>query len=184
MEEIAGWIAPVATMIAAMMTAANLGTRITGWGFVLFTVGSVGWTTVAVASGQGNLLWTNIFLTVVNLAGIWRWLGRQARVEDAADADVARSRDDAAAAPMFATSGLQGRAVLGDDGARIATAVEALADCRTGRIDHLIVSVGGVGGVGETLHRLDWGAVRTCDDTLTTGLDAAGARALATATRP
>ena len=183
MEEIAGWIAPGATMIAAMMTAANLGTRTTGWGFVLFTVGSIGWTTVAAASGQPNLLWTNIFLTLVNLAGIWRWLGRQARVEDVADADVARSEDDADADPVFATSGLQGRAVMGRDGARIATAVEALADCRTGRIRHLIVSVGGVGGVGETLHRLGWDEVETCGDTLTTALDPAGVRALATATR-
>ena len=42
-EEMAGWIAPIATMIAAMMTAANLGARVTGWGFVVFTVGSIAW---------------------------------------------------------------------------------------------------------------------------------------------
>jgi hypothetical protein len=29
----AGWVAPAATMIAAMMTAANLGARVIGWGF-------------------------------------------------------------------------------------------------------------------------------------------------------
>jgi hypothetical protein len=40
MNDIAAWIAPAATVIAAVMTAANLGARITDWGFVVFTVGS------------------------------------------------------------------------------------------------------------------------------------------------
>ena len=45
MESIAGWVAPVATTIAALMTASNLGSRITGYGFIVFTVGyaSIGW---------------------------------------------------------------------------------------------------------------------------------------------
>ncbi len=43
MESIATWLAPIATTIAALMTASNLGTRITGWGFVVFTVGSLAW---------------------------------------------------------------------------------------------------------------------------------------------
>jgi hypothetical protein len=38
-------------MIAAMMTPANLGARVTGWGFVLFSVGAVAWVTVALGSG-------------------------------------------------------------------------------------------------------------------------------------
>ena len=81
MEEIAGWVASIATMIAAVMVAANLGTRITGWGFVVFTFGSLSWSLVAVLSGQNSLLITNGFLTIVNLAGIWRWLGRQTQFE-------------------------------------------------------------------------------------------------------
>ena len=43
--DIAGWIAPIATAIAAIMTASNLGTRVTGWGFVVFAVGSIAWIT-------------------------------------------------------------------------------------------------------------------------------------------
>ena len=93
MEDAAGWIAPIATMIAAMMTAANLGPRVTGWGFVVFTVGSLAWSTVAIATGQANLLWTNGFLTLVNLVGIWRWLGREAKYDDGAK--TARSESDA-----------------------------------------------------------------------------------------
>lgn len=70
LEDIAGWIAPIATMIAAMMTAANLGARVTGWGFVVFTVGSIAWSLVGISTGQTNLLATNAFLTIVNLVGV------------------------------------------------------------------------------------------------------------------
>ena len=31
------WVAPIATIIAALMTASNLGSRITGAGFIVFT---------------------------------------------------------------------------------------------------------------------------------------------------
>jgi hypothetical protein len=75
LADAAGWIAPIATMIAAIMTAANLGARITGWGFVVFAIGSIAWTAVGLSSGQTNLVATNAFLTLVNLVGIWRWLG-------------------------------------------------------------------------------------------------------------
>lgn len=81
-EAVAAWVAPVATMIAAVMTAANLGARVTGWGFVVFVIGSVSWSIVGISSGQSNLLWTNAFLTFVNVIGVWRWLGRQAKYED------------------------------------------------------------------------------------------------------
>ena len=37
------WLAAGATMIAALMTAANLGARITGWGFAMFALGSGAW---------------------------------------------------------------------------------------------------------------------------------------------
>lgn len=49
MEEAAGWIASAATMIAAMMTAANLRSRVTGWGFVIFLVGAIAWSMVVTA---------------------------------------------------------------------------------------------------------------------------------------
>ena len=55
MIEIAEWVAPIATMIAALMTAANLGPRVTGWGFVVFTVGAIAWAAIGLATGQSNL---------------------------------------------------------------------------------------------------------------------------------
>ncbi len=86
METAANWIAPIATTLAAIMVAANLGTKITGWGFIVFSVGSVAWIVIGAATGQANLLWQNVFLLLVNVIGIWRWLGIRARYEQGAGA--------------------------------------------------------------------------------------------------
>ena len=40
MDNLAIWVAPIATTLAALMTASNLGSRITGYGFIVFTIGS------------------------------------------------------------------------------------------------------------------------------------------------
>ena len=77
MEDILTWAAPAATIIAALMTASNLGAKITGAGFIVFTIGSLAWIGLGVASGNSALLWQNVVLTGLNLFGIWRWLGRR-----------------------------------------------------------------------------------------------------------
>ena len=41
MADSISWVATIATIIAASMTAANLGSRITGYGFAVFLVGSL-----------------------------------------------------------------------------------------------------------------------------------------------
>jgi uncharacterized membrane protein YphA (DoxX/SURF4 family) len=92
MEAAATWIAPVATTLAAIIVAANLGTRITGWGFIVFTIGSLGWIAIGWATHQPNLLWQNAFLTLVNLFGVWRWLGMRARYEKGAGAATDATR--------------------------------------------------------------------------------------------
>jgi hypothetical protein len=154
MEQIAAYIAPAATMIAAMMTAANISARVTGWGFVVFTVGSVCWSVIGISSGQANLLWSNAFLTLVNLVGIWRWLGRQARYEDGGRHAMAES----AGAPvptLFCASRLVGTPVLDAGGETVATVVDAMLGCDRHQLVYLVASRGGVGGIGETLHALD-----------------------------
>lgn len=150
MEEAAGLIAPAATMIAAMMTAANLGARVTGWGFVLFTLGSLAWSAVGFTSGQTNLLATNLFLTLVNLVGIWRWLGRQRGYEDGARRAAERSRE-AAAPSLFAASALAGLPVSDIRGEEIGKTVDAMIECESGRLSYVVVASGGVGGVDESL---------------------------------
>ncbi len=148
MNDAAAWIAPIATMIAAVMTAANLGVRTTGWGFVVFTAGSIAWTIVGVTTGQTNLIAANSFLTVVNLVGIWRWLGREARYQDEAQRVAAHS--EAAPIPTLASATqLIGRKVVTDGGVTVGSVVDAMFDCDALAIRGLLIRHGGVGGVGE-----------------------------------
>ena len=167
----AGWIAPIATMIAAIMTAANLGARITGWGFVVFSVGALAWIVVGASTGQQNLLWSNGFLLVVDLFGIWRWLGRRARYDAGAEAAAARSAVSAAPS-LFPLSTLQGMAILDGKGGAVASTVEAMAAQDSGRIVYLVVREGGIGGVGERLHAVGWHEVEFRDGRLASRLDA------------
>lgn len=137
-------------MIAAMMTAANLGARVTGWGFVVFTLGSVCWSIVGVSTGQTNLVATNIFLTLVNFVGIWRWLGRQRAYEDGGQSAKIKSRRSAVPT-LFTATGIAGMAVKDAQGGEIGTAVEALIECETSAVGYVVVATGGIGGVAEEL---------------------------------
>lgn len=177
MEEIAGWVAPIATTVAAMMTASNLGPRMTGWGFAVFVIASLAWVVVAIASDQGNLLFTNGFLMLVNIVGVWRWLGREARWADKAQA-AERASESAARPALFAISGIADAPIRGVQGDVLAHCVDAMAECESGRIRCLLVREGGTGGLGERIHALDWSAVRRDDGAFSTRLDQDGVRRL------
>lgn len=151
----AGWIALAATCVAALMTAANLGARVTGWGFVIFTIGATAWIVVGVATNQTQLLYSNIFLGIVDVFGIWRWLGRRAKIDDASHAEEQRSRNRTADS-LFSVMKLDGLPVRTSKGEIVAHATDALISCSTGAIDYLVVRTGGIGGIGETLRRLPW----------------------------
>ncbi len=155
MNEIAGWAAPAATMIAAMMTAANLGTRVTGWGFVVFTVGSIAWSIVGLSSGQTNLLLSNGFLTLVNIVGIWRWLGRQAKYEDGSKAAARRSASVRHAPSLFSAGGLIGASVTGRDGEALGSIVDAMLRCDGATLAYVVLSDGRAAGLSETLCAID-----------------------------
>ena len=86
MEQIANWVAPIATTLAAVLVAANVGARITGVGFVVFSIGSVAWMAIGLATHQNNLIWQNAVLLGINALGIWRWLGLRARYDKGAAA--------------------------------------------------------------------------------------------------
>ena len=148
------WIATAATIAGALLTASNLGARITGAGFVVFLFGSLSWIGVSLMSGQPALLWTNIVLTFLNIFGSWRWLGRQAAVEKggkhAAQASAATPGE-----ALFPVSLLASGKVL-VDGDEVGTCIDAMAGDRSGRLAYIVVSEGGVAGVGERLRRLDW----------------------------
>ncbi len=155
MESIASWVAPIATTIAALMTASNLGARITGYGFVVFTFGSLAWLALGISTGQSNLLWQSVILTLLNLFGIWRWLGRQAKIEQGGES-AAEASELTPGELLFPVSLLAKARLVGSDAMELGTTVDAMAGCHSGRIAYLVVSQGGVAGVGETLRRLDW----------------------------
>lgn len=172
METIASWVAPIATTIAALMTASNLGSRITGIGFIVFTVGSLAWIALGIATGQPSLLWQNIVLTLLNLFGIWRWLGREARIEDGGKT----AHDKSVAAPgetLFPVSLLTRAPLTGRGGDKLGALVDAMAEGRSGRVRYLVVASGGVGGVGERFRRLEWDAVTIGGETVRADLDTA-----------
>jgi hypothetical protein len=154
MADTISWVATIATVIAALMTASNLGSRITGLGFVVFTIGALCWIRVGFVTHQPALLWTNVVLTVLDLFGVWRWLGRQARVEEGARA-ASEASERTPGEALFPVS-LLGRAVVQCGAKDVGHCVDAMAGCSSGKLDYLVVSEGGVAGVGEKLRRLPW----------------------------
>lgn len=165
MVSILEWAAPVIVTLAALMTAANLGTRITGWGFVVFLVGSIVWTALGIITGQMPVVVQNLVLSLLNLFGVWRWLGRQASIEDGGKA----AHEESAAAPsetLFPVSRLTNGSVVAQGGKPLGQAIDAMAGCGSGRIAYVVVGVGGVAGVGETYRRVEWRDVAVDGDTI------------------
>ena len=171
METSLSWVATLATITAASITASNLGSRITGYGFIVFTVGSIAWFGLGMLTGQPALVWTNAVLTFLNLFGIWRWLGRQAKIEDGSTAAAQASQASPGEA-LFPVSQLT-RGTVTSAGKPLGTCVDAMAGCGSGRISYVMVSQGGIAGAGETLRRLDWRDLRAEGDDLVAKLNEA-----------
>jgi len=169
MADTISWVATIATVIAASMTAANFGTRITGYGFGVFLVGSLAWLATGLITDQPALTWTNVVLTALNIFGIWRWLGRQAKVEEGART-AAQASEHLPGDTLFPVS-LLTRAPVSSRGLEIGNCVDAMAGSASGRLSYVVVSDGGVAGVGETLRRLPWSAAIVDGDQLVTDLD-------------
>ena len=68
------WIAAIGTMIAAAMIAADLGRKVTGWGFVLFCAVAVTWIVSGLSSGAMPIAAMNAILLLINLWGVWQFL--------------------------------------------------------------------------------------------------------------
>ncbi len=176
MADSISWLATIATVIAASMTAANLGSRITGYGFAVFLVGSLAWLATGVMTGQPALAWTNAILTLLNIFGVWRWLGRQARVEEGARA-ASEASEETPGEALFSIS-LLSRATVRGEGAELGQCVDAMAGCRSGGLSYVVVSEGGIGGLGETLRRLPWSAAHVDGETVVTRFSPEQFRAL------
>ena len=68
------WIAAIGTMIAAAMIAADLGRKVTGWGFVLFCAVAVTWIVSGLTGGAMPIAAMNAILLLINLWGVWQFL--------------------------------------------------------------------------------------------------------------
>ena len=74
MSETLGYIAMLTGVAAAIMVSANLDRRVTGYGFVIFTFSSVVWIIYGFQDTEWPLIIQNGVLTLINIAGIYRWL--------------------------------------------------------------------------------------------------------------
>jgi hypothetical protein len=75
--EVVKWTASISGMIAACAVAADLGRRVTGWGFVLFLLSSAAWITVGLLDEEAALSTQNAVLFVINVVGVYRYLIRK-----------------------------------------------------------------------------------------------------------
>jgi hypothetical protein len=93
---------------------------------------------------------------------VWRWLGRQAKVEEGGRA-ASEASEHTPGEALFPVS-LLTRAPVFCGPTEVGHCVEALAGCRSGRLDYVVVSEGGVAGVGERLRRLPWADAHVEDE--------------------
>ena len=68
------WIAAIGTMLAAALIAADLGRKVTGWGFVLFCAVSVTWIVSGLTSNAVPIAAMNAILLLINAWGVWQYL--------------------------------------------------------------------------------------------------------------
>ena len=104
------WFATITSIAAALTVSLNLGARITGYAFIVFTASSLSWIAIGLIQGEPPLTIQNIVLTLINGIGIYRWLFVKAKAED----EIEEVEDMAeAAAERKARAILQGKQALG-----------------------------------------------------------------------
>jgi uncharacterized membrane protein YphA (DoxX/SURF4 family) len=69
------WIAAIGTILAAAMVAADYSRRVTGFGFVLFSIVACLWVYSGLTAPDGMpLAIQNGVLFVINIFGVWQFL--------------------------------------------------------------------------------------------------------------
>lgn len=74
MADIVQWLATATGIVAAIMVAGKFSEPITGWGFVIFAISSVGWIAFGMLKQETPLTIQNGVLFLINLVGVWRHL--------------------------------------------------------------------------------------------------------------
>ena len=84
--EMLEWYATVSGIVAALMIAADVNRKVSGWGFVLFCTMNLAWIWFGTIDDTGGLATQNIVLLGVNAIGIYRYLIRKKPLHPAGEA--------------------------------------------------------------------------------------------------
>ena len=69
------WTGAIGAILAAALIAGDFGRRLTGWGFVLFSVVSVIWIVSGLTAKDGMpIAVQNGILLLINVYGVWQFL--------------------------------------------------------------------------------------------------------------
>lgn len=68
------WIAAIGTVVAASLLAADLGRKVTGWGFVLFCAVAVTWIIIGLRTSAMPIAAMNAMLLLINAYGVWQYM--------------------------------------------------------------------------------------------------------------
>ena len=105
LDQVFAWSATGTGIAAAVLVSLNLGVRVTGWAFVIFTVSSVAWMGTALIREDAMALFTqNAVMFVINLIGIYRYLINPSRQLRRQMAQENAERDAQAAGSAGATA--------------------------------------------------------------------------------
>jgi hypothetical protein len=177
MDGVSGWLASITTILAGITVAANLGSRITGWGFVLFTFASLCWALNAGLGGVTSLLAANLAMAFINAFGVWRWLGRQRRIEQGSTAAMERSSQAPVPSLISAGTMLGGPLRLGD-GNDFGTVIDLMLRCDQQGLAYAVVGFDGIGGIGELFRAVPASRLHLSRGTTRCSLSEAELRAL------
>jgi hypothetical protein len=77
MLDVLEWYGAIAAVIAASVVASNISPKVSGWAFVLFVTSSIALIAWGFLSEDAEGIgWQNVFLLVINLWGVYRYLIR------------------------------------------------------------------------------------------------------------
>jgi hypothetical protein len=81
-----------AALLAAFIVSLNVGTKITGWAFVIFVTSSIALIAWGFLNDEGEGIgWQNVGLLAINLVGVYRYLiaGKEPGEEEEAEGQAA-----------------------------------------------------------------------------------------------
>ena len=106
----------------------------------------------------------------MGVGGLREW---EDAIDDRADTTVfqgaAEASEETPGEALFPIS-LLTKAPVVASGEHLGNCIDAMAGSRTGKLDYVVVSLGGIGGVGETLREVPWEDFTVGEDSITLDL--------------